>query len=76
MRLNLYPRLPFFPGSSPALQTSSPFSGSLNSGQWTRSLFLLRTWIVGFFFGFSFLTMALALSGGVLSTVTMAWHGN
>src|SRR5271157_4784069 len=29
-------------------------------------------WIVGFYFGFSFLTMSLALSGGVLATCAMA----
>jgi heptaprenyl diphosphate synthase len=70
------PRLPFFPWLKPGLANVITILWIVEFGAMDALLYsLLRTWIVGFFFGFSFLTMALALSGGVLSTVVMglAW---
>jgi heptaprenyl diphosphate synthase len=66
------PRVPFFPWLKPGFANIITIIWIIEFGAVDAVLFsLLRVWIVGFFFGFSFLTMALALSGGVLSTVAM-----
>ncbi|HUI90925.1 MAG TPA: Gx transporter family protein [Chitinivibrionales bacterium] len=66
------PRLPFFPWLKPGLANIITILWIIEYGAVDAVLFsLLRTWIVGFYFGFSFLTISLAMSGGVLSTITM-----
>jgi heptaprenyl diphosphate synthase len=71
------PRLPFFPWLKPGLANIITILWIVEFGAIDAVLYaLLRTWIVGFYFGFSFLTMSLAVSGGVLSAVVMgiAWQ--
>jgi heptaprenyl diphosphate synthase len=66
------PRLPFFPWLKPGLANIITILWIIEYGAVDAVLFsLLRTWIVGFYFGFSFLTLSLAMSGGVLSTIAM-----
>jgi heptaprenyl diphosphate synthase len=66
------PRLPFFPWLKPGLANIITILWIIEYGAVDAVLFsLLRTWIVGFYFGFSFLTISLAMSGGVLSTIAM-----
>jgi heptaprenyl diphosphate synthase len=72
------PRLPFFPWLKPGFANIITLLWIIEFGAIDALLYsLLRVWIVGFFFGFSLLTMSLALSGGVLSTVAMSllWAG-
>jgi heptaprenyl diphosphate synthase len=67
------PRVPFFPWLKPGFANIITIIWIIEFGAIDALLYsLLRVWIVGFFFGFSFLTMALALSGGVLSTIAMS----
>ena len=71
------PRLPFFPWLKPGLANIITILWIIEYGAVDAVLFsLLRTWIVGFYFGFSFLTIALAMSGGVLSTIAMGIFWN
>ncbi len=66
------PRLPFFPWLKPGLANIITILWIVEFGAVDAVLYaLLRTWIVGFYFGFSFLTMSLAVSGGVLSAMVM-----
>ncbi len=70
------PRLPFFPWLKPGFANVITILWIVEFGAIDALVYsLLRVWIVGFYFGFSFLTMTLALSGGVLSTAAMglAW---
>jgi heptaprenyl diphosphate synthase len=67
------PRLPFFPWLKPGLANVVTILWIVEFGGVDALVYsLLRTWIVGFYFGFSFITMSLALSGGVLATCAMA----
>jgi|WetSurMetagenome_2_1015567.scaffolds.fasta_scaffold00008_13 heptaprenyl diphosphate synthase len=67
------PRLPFFPWLKPGLANIVTILWIVEFGGIDAVLYsLLRSWIVGFYFGFSFLTMSLSLCGGVLATVAMA----
>jgi heptaprenyl diphosphate synthase len=71
------PRLPFFPWLKPGLANIITILWIIEYGAVDAVLFsLLRTWIVGFYFGFSFLTISLAMSGGVLSTIAMGIFWN
>jgi heptaprenyl diphosphate synthase len=71
------PRLPFFPWLKPGLANIITILWIIEYGAVDAVLFsLLRTWIVGFYFGFSFLTISLAMTGGVLSTVAMGVFWN
>lgn len=70
------PRLPFLPWLKPGLANCITVAWLIRYGTKDALLFtLLRSWISGFYFGFSFVTLTLSLSGGVLATVTMglAW---
>ncbi|HMD69410.1 MAG TPA: Gx transporter family protein [Chitinivibrionales bacterium] len=69
----IVPRLPFFPWLKPGLANVITILWIVEFGGVDALAYsLLRIWIVGFYFGFSFLTMSLALSGGVLATCAMA----
>jgi heptaprenyl diphosphate synthase len=71
------PRLPFFPWLKPGLANIVTVLWIVEFGAVDAVLYsLLRTWIVGFYFGFSFLTIALAMSGGLCATIAMGifWH--
>ena len=66
------PRIPFLPWLKPGLANSITIIWLIRYGLPDTILFtILRTWISGFYFGLSFLTIALSLSGGVLATVAM-----
>jgi len=72
------PRIPFFPWLKPGFANIITIIWIIEFGAIDAVLYsLLRVWIVGFFFGFSFLTMSLAMCGGVLSTLAMSllWQG-
>jgi heptaprenyl diphosphate synthase len=67
------PRIPFFPWLKPGFANIITILWIIQYGAIDALLYsLLRIWIVGFFFGFSFLTMSLSLCGGVLSTIAMS----
>jgi heptaprenyl diphosphate synthase len=67
------PRVPFFPWLKPGFANIITIIWIIEFGAIDAILYsLLRVWITGFFFGFSFVTMALALSGGVLSAAAMS----
>jgi heptaprenyl diphosphate synthase len=71
------PRLPFFPWLKPGLANVVTILWIIEYGAVDAVVFsLLRTWIVGFYFGFSFLTLSLAMSGGVVAAIAMgtAWN--
>jgi heptaprenyl diphosphate synthase len=68
----LFPRIPLFPWLKPGIANCVTLAWIIEFGAADALLFfLVRTWIVGFYFGFSFLTIALSLSGGVLATIVM-----
>jgi heptaprenyl diphosphate synthase len=67
------PRIPLFPWLKPGLANCVTIFWIIRFGGVDAVLFtLLRVWTVGFYFGFSFLTLALSLTGGLLSTIAMA----
>jgi len=70
------PRIPFLPWLKPGLANCITVVWIIRFGVKDAILFtLLRSWISGFYFGFSLLTLALSLSGGIIATVAMgiAW---
>ncbi len=67
------PRMPFLPWLKPGFANIITMIWIFEFGGRDAILYsLLRIWTVGFFFGFSFLTISLATTGGVLSTFAMA----
>lgn len=71
------PRLPFLPWLKPGLANSITIIWLVRFGMRDALLYtMIRVWISGFYFGFSLLTMTLALSGGIFSAVVMglAWQ--
>jgi heptaprenyl diphosphate synthase len=71
------PRIPFFPWLKPGLANCVTIAWIIEFGVADALLFtLLRIWIVGFYFGFSFITITLSFSGGICSTLVMgiAWR--
>lgn len=71
------PRIPFLPWLKPGLANCITVVWIIRYGVKDAILFtLLRSWISGFYFGFSLLTLALSLSGGIIATAVMglAWN--
>jgi uncharacterized membrane protein len=71
------PRIPFLPWLKPGLANCITVVWIIRYGVKDAILFtLLRSWISGFYFGFSLLTLTLSLSGGIVATVAMglAWN--
>lgn len=71
------PRIPFLPWLKPGLANCITVIWIIRYGVKDAILFtLLRSWISGFYFGFSLLTLALSLSGGIVATAAMgiAWN--
>lgn len=71
------PRIPFLPWLKPGLANCVTIVWIIRYGGIEALFFsLLRIWLVSFYFGFSFITLSLSLSGGVLATCAMglAWH--
>jgi heptaprenyl diphosphate synthase len=67
------PRVPFLPWLKPGFANCITMLWIMRYGFTDALIYtVLRTWISGFYFGFSLLTMGLALSGGILSTAVMA----
>ena len=72
----LLPRIPMLPWLKPGLANTITIIWLIRFGMYDALLFtILRTWISGFYFGFSLLAMTLSLSGGLLSTciMSLAW---
>ena len=70
--LEFFPRLPFFPWLKPGLANAVTMIWIIKYGTADAVLYtILRSWISGFYFGFSFLTLALSLSGGITATLAM-----
>jgi heptaprenyl diphosphate synthase len=68
-----FPRIPLFPWLKPGIANCVTLIWIIEFGAVDALLFFfVRAWIVGFYFGFSFLTIALSLSGGVIATLAMA----
>jgi len=66
------PRIPLFPWLKPGLANCVTILWIIRYGTVDALLFtLLRIWTIGFYFGFSFLTLVLGLCGGILATLTM-----
>jgi len=71
------PRIPFLPWLKPGLANCVTIVWIIRYGTVDAILFsLLRVWLVGFYTGFSFISLCLSLSGGVLATFVMGmfWH--
>lgn len=71
------PRIPFLPWLKPGLANCITIVWIIRYGVKDAILFtLLRSWISGFYFGFSLLTLSLSLSGGIIATAAMglAWN--
>lgn len=71
------PRIPFLPWLKPGLSNCITIVWIIRYGTKDALLFtLLRSWISGFYFGFSLITLSLSLSGGILATTAMglAWN--
>lgn len=71
------PRIPFLPWLKPGLSNCITIVWIIRYGVKDAILFtLLRSWISGFYFGFSLITLSLSLSGGILATAAMglAWN--
>ena len=66
------PRIPLFPWLKPGLANSITIIWIIRYGMTDALLYtLLRIWISSFYFGFSLVTLSLALSGGVSAAITM-----
>jgi heptaprenyl diphosphate synthase len=66
------PRLPFLPWLKPGFANIVTIIWLFRYGLKDALLYtFLRSWISGFFFGFSFTTLMLSLSGGILATIVM-----
>ena len=69
---SFFPRIPLFPWLKPGLANCVTLIWIIEFGAVDALLFFfIRTWIVGFYFGFSFLTIMVSLSGGVIATIAM-----
>ena len=71
------PRIPLLPWLKPGLANSITILWIIRFGMTDALLYtLLRIWISSFYFGFSLITMALALSGGISATMVtgMLWR--
>ncbi|MFP4163215.1 MAG: Gx transporter family protein [Chitinispirillaceae bacterium] len=67
------PRLPFLPWLKPGFANVITILWITRYGFTDALLYsILRVWISGFYFGFSLLTLALGLSGGILATTAMS----
>lgn len=67
------PRIPFLPWLKPGLANCVTVLWIIRYGGVDALLFsLMRIWLVGFYFGFSLVTLSLGLSGGLLATCVMA----
>jgi len=70
------PRIPFLPWLKPGLANGITIIWIIRFGAKDALLYtILRSWISGFYFGFSFLTIILSISGGLFATFMMsvAW---
>ena len=70
------PRIPLLPWLKPGLANSITMLWIIRYGLTDALIYTtIRVWISSFYFGFSLITMGLALSGGLLSTAAMgiAW---
>lgn len=64
------PRIPFFPWLKPGLANCITIIWVIRYGTADALVYtILRSWISGFYFGFSFVTLILSLSGGLLATL-------
>lgn len=71
------PRIPFLPWLKPGLANIVTIVWIVKYGTMDALVYtLLRSWISGFYFGFSFITLGLSLSGGIVATLSMglAWR--
>ena len=67
------PRIPFVPWLKPGIANAVTMIWIVRYGMADTLLYsLLRIWITGFYFGFSLITLSLALSGALLATAGMA----
>jgi heptaprenyl diphosphate synthase len=63
------PRIPFLPWLKPGLANCITIIWVIRYGTADALVYtILRSWISGFYFGFSFITLILSLSGGLLAT--------
>lgn len=72
----LLPKMPLLPWLKPGLANIITILWIVRFGAKDAILFsFLRSWITGFYFGFSFTTFILSLGGGIFSTAVMglAW---
>jgi uncharacterized membrane protein len=73
----LLPRIPFFPWFKPGFANIITIIWIVRYGTIDAVLFtILRSWISGFYFGFSLIAMVLSLSGGIVATfaVGLGWN--
>ena len=66
------PRLPFFPWLKPGLANIITMIWIIRYGTADALVYsIVRSWIAGCYFGFSLVSLSLALSGGLISTLIM-----
>lgn len=71
------PRIPFLPWLKPGFANCVTIVWIIRYGGVDALFFsMLRIWLVGFYFGFSFITLSLSMSGGILATCAMGilWY--
>jgi heptaprenyl diphosphate synthase len=71
------PKIPLFPWLKPGIANIITIIWIIKYGAIDAIIFsILRIWIVGFYFGFSFISLFLAMSGGIASSCIMGglWH--
>jgi heptaprenyl diphosphate synthase len=73
----LIPRIPLFPWFKPGFANIITIIWIIRYGTVDAILYtILRSWISGFYFGFSLITLTLSVSGGIVATagVGVLWH--
>lgn len=73
----LIPRIPLFPWFKPGFANIITIIWIIRYGTVDAILYtILRSWISGFYFGFSLITLTLSVSGGIVATagVGILWH--
>ncbi len=73
----LIPRIPLFPWFKPGFANIITIIWIIRYGTVDAILYtILRSWISGFYFGFSLITLTLSVSGGIVATagVGMLWN--
>jgi heptaprenyl diphosphate synthase len=68
----LFPKIPFLPWLKPGFSNAITIVWLIRFGTIDAVFYtIVRSWITSFYFGFSLITLALSLSGGIIATLGM-----